>query len=81
MSVESPDHTDIQFDDLISSIFRLYSGRIEQIVSTVKTSPRVGDNIEQIITVALNDFRVKLQDICHYYVNDIWENYQTYARY
>ncbi len=81
MSVESPDRTDIQFDDLISSIFRLYSGRIEQIVSTVKTSPRVGDNIEQIITVALNDFRVKLQDICHYYVNDIWENYQTYARY
>lgn len=80
MSVESPDRTDIQFDDLISSIFRLYSGRIEQIVSTVKTSPRVG-NIEQIITVALNDFRVKLQDICHYYVNDIWENYQTYARY
>ena len=81
MSVESPDRADIQFDDLISSIFRLYSGRIEQIVSTVKTSPRVGDNIEQIITVALNDFRVKLQDICHYYVNDIWENYQTYARY
>lgn len=73
--------SDIQFDDLISSIFKLYAGRIEQIVCAVKQSPNVGDNIEAVIVHALNDFRSKLEDICHYYVNDIWENYQTYSSY
>jgi len=50
-------------------------------VCAVKQSPNVGDNIEAVIVHALNDFRAKLEDICHYYVNDIWENYQTYSSY
>ena len=59
-SLKTHRDSDIQFDDLISSIFKLYSGRIEQIVNTVKQTQDVGQNIEAIIIHALSDFRNRL---------------------
>lgn len=73
--------SEIRLDELIACVFKLYSSRIEQIVSSVKSSQVAGQDIEEIITHALSDFKNKLKDFCSYYVDDIWENYQTYARY
>lgn len=69
-----------EYDDLVSSLFKLYSKRLEQIIAKVKQNPASANNREQIITADLKSFKTKLASTCQFYVNDIWENFQTYSK-
>jgi hypothetical protein len=67
-----------EYSDLVSSLFKLYSARLEQIIARVKQHPQSATR-EQVITQDLKAFKQKLATTCQFYVNDIWENFQTYA--
>ena len=67
-----------EYSDLVSSLFKLYSAQLDQIIARVKQQPHSATR-EQVITQDLKAFKHKLAATCQFYVNDIWENFQTYA--
>ena len=67
------------FDNLIHAIFTLYSSRLEKIISQVKHRKESARDREKAITAQLLDYKERLTGVCEYYINDVWQNYQSYS--
>lgn len=61
-------------DCLINSIFNVYAGHLKKFIAQVKT----GKLKSKDVSVQLQQVKDKLIKTCEFYVEDIWENYQSY---
>ena len=69
------------FNHLIQVLFEIYSHKLDCIIKKVNSSKSVNQAPpEQIILEQLFDFKTSLKGACDNLVNDIWENFQFYAR-